>query len=169
MNTLTADVRSASRALATARGFTAIAVTTRAAGIALSAVVLTVLNAYVVRGLPYPDPGIVMRSLHALRQRRGRNPACTHFHDNSTPHSTAKPTAGYAVRGRSTFWTLRSRTAQRWSAWVPAPGSRHDLLVDARARSGTYDSKNDVLDVALDRMDHLGAGFAFDVCALAAI
>ena len=51
---LIADLRAAIRALVSARGFTATAVITLSASLALAVVVLTVLNAYVVRSLPYP-------------------------------------------------------------------------------------------------------------------
>lgn len=48
------DVRSALKALAAARGFTALAVLTLGIGLALCVTVLTVVNAYVLRALPYP-------------------------------------------------------------------------------------------------------------------
>ncbi len=51
---LVSDLRAAIRALATARGFTAVAVLTLGGGLALAITILTVVNAYVVRGLPYP-------------------------------------------------------------------------------------------------------------------
>lgn len=48
------DVGAAHRTLIAARGFTAIAVATLGTGIALCVTVLTVMNAYLVRSLPYP-------------------------------------------------------------------------------------------------------------------
>ncbi len=48
------DLRSAARSLASSRGFTATAVATLGAGLALCIAVMAVLNAYVVRALPYP-------------------------------------------------------------------------------------------------------------------
>jgi putative ABC transport system permease protein len=52
---LISDFRAAFRALAAHRTFTVIAVLTLAAGFALAASILTVVNAYVVRALPYPE------------------------------------------------------------------------------------------------------------------
>ena len=52
---LMSDIRAAFRALASHRTFTVIAVLTLAAGFALAASILTVVNAYVVRALPYPE------------------------------------------------------------------------------------------------------------------
>src|SRR5687768_10840172 len=51
---LMADLRAALRALGAARGFTAIAIFTLSTGLALAVIVLSVVNAYVVRALPYP-------------------------------------------------------------------------------------------------------------------
>ena len=51
---LTSDFRAAIRALVAARGFTAIAVTTLSTALALAVIILTVVNAYVFRSLPYP-------------------------------------------------------------------------------------------------------------------
>lgn len=48
------DVRSALKALTAARGFTTLAVLTLGIGLALCVTVLTVVNAYMVRALPYP-------------------------------------------------------------------------------------------------------------------
>jgi putative ABC transport system permease protein len=49
------DTRAAARSLQAARGFTTTAVFTMAAGLALATAILAVLNAYMLRGLPYPD------------------------------------------------------------------------------------------------------------------
>lgn len=48
------DVRTAVRALASSRGFTTVALFSLGVGIALAVTILTVVNAYVMRGLPYP-------------------------------------------------------------------------------------------------------------------
>jgi predicted permease len=55
LSSLWYDVRAAARSLQAARGFTTTAVFTMAAGLALAAAILTVLNAYMLRGLPYPE------------------------------------------------------------------------------------------------------------------
>ena len=49
------DIRQAWRTLRRAPGFTVVAVGTLAAGLALAVTVTTVVNAYLVRGLPYPE------------------------------------------------------------------------------------------------------------------
>ncbi len=54
LSSLLADLRGAVRALVHARGFTAIALLTLGAGLALSISVLRVGNAYLIRALPYP-------------------------------------------------------------------------------------------------------------------
>jgi predicted permease len=50
-----ADLRHACRALARTRGFLAVTVATLSIGIALCVSVMVVVNAYLVRGLPYPE------------------------------------------------------------------------------------------------------------------
>ena len=54
LTNLWSDVRSAMRSLAHARGFTSVVILTLGAGLALSIAVLTIVNAYLVRALPYP-------------------------------------------------------------------------------------------------------------------
>jgi putative ABC transport system permease protein len=54
METLRDDIRVAVRSLLKARGYTASALLTLAFGLALAIVVLSVVNAYLVRSLPYP-------------------------------------------------------------------------------------------------------------------
>lgn len=51
---LNSELRSAIKALIGARGFTAVALITLATSLALAVVVLTVVNAYVFRAMPYP-------------------------------------------------------------------------------------------------------------------
>lgn len=51
------DARTAARSLRKAHGFAGVAIITLAVGLALCTVMLAVLNAYFVRGLPYPDAG----------------------------------------------------------------------------------------------------------------
>jgi putative ABC transport system permease protein len=52
---LLSDIRYASRSLLRAKGFLAVALTTLGAGMALCASMIVLVNAYLVRGLPYPD------------------------------------------------------------------------------------------------------------------
>jgi putative ABC transport system permease protein len=51
---LRSDLRAAMKTLIAARGFTAVALITLAVSLALAVVVVTVVNAYVFRGMPYP-------------------------------------------------------------------------------------------------------------------
>jgi predicted permease len=55
MSALLSDLRAAINALGSARAFSAISLVTLSTGIALATVLLAVVNAYLVRGLPYPD------------------------------------------------------------------------------------------------------------------
>ena len=52
---LLSDIHHACRSLLRTRGFLAVAITTLSAGIALCVTVMTLVNAYLVRGLPYPE------------------------------------------------------------------------------------------------------------------
>ncbi len=54
-NAFTSDLRQAIRALIRDRSFTAVSLGTLAAGLALSVTVAVLVNAYLVRGLPYPE------------------------------------------------------------------------------------------------------------------
>ena len=54
LNALVSDLRHAVRTLSRDRGFSSVAIGTLSAGLALCAVVTVLVNAYLVRGLPYP-------------------------------------------------------------------------------------------------------------------
>jgi putative ABC transport system permease protein len=60
------DLRRAIRALLSARAFTAIALVTLSVGLALCITVLTVVNAYVIRALPYPAADRLYRVDYAV-------------------------------------------------------------------------------------------------------
>jgi predicted permease len=66
--TLWQDIRFAARLLVKDRWFTCAAVTALALGIAVNAVVFTLVNAVLLRGLPFPDP----RQMVAISTRDGR-------------------------------------------------------------------------------------------------
>jgi putative ABC transport system permease protein len=59
--TLRADLRAAARTLRAARGYTLVAVGSLGAGMALAVILLAVVNAYVLRGLPYPAADRLVR------------------------------------------------------------------------------------------------------------
>ena len=54
-NAFMLDLRQAVRTLARDRGFTAVSLGTLGAGLALCVIVAVLVNAYLVRGLPYPE------------------------------------------------------------------------------------------------------------------
>ena len=60
-NALLLDLRQAARALARDRGFTAVALGTLGAALALSVTVAVLVNAYLVRGLPFPESHRLVR------------------------------------------------------------------------------------------------------------
>jgi putative ABC transport system permease protein len=64
-NALLSDLRQAVRALARDRGFTAVSLGTLGACLALSVIVAVLVNAYLVRGLPYPDSHRLFNVLYA--------------------------------------------------------------------------------------------------------
>ena len=70
MSDLIPDLRSALKALMAARGFTALAVLTLGVGLALCVTVLTVVNAYMVRALPYPASDRLFRVDYAAPNQR---------------------------------------------------------------------------------------------------
>jgi putative ABC transport system permease protein len=61
VSALITDVRTAIRALTSARGFTAIAVFSLGVGTALAVTILTVVSAYLLRGMPYPAADRLVR------------------------------------------------------------------------------------------------------------
>jgi putative ABC transport system permease protein len=63
---LWSDVRHAVRSLRRARGFTTVAVGTLAASLALAVAVMAVVNAYLLRGLPYPESDRLFNVRYAL-------------------------------------------------------------------------------------------------------
>ena len=58
---LVTDIRAAIRALVSARAFTAVAVLTLSAGLALAGTIVAVVNAYALRALPYPSANRLYR------------------------------------------------------------------------------------------------------------
>ena len=72
-NAFMSDVRHAVRSLARDRGFTAVALGTFSVGLALCVVVAVLVNAYLLRGLPYPES----HRLYDVRYGSPANPAPT--------------------------------------------------------------------------------------------
>lgn len=70
------NLRSAFRNLARSPGFTTVAIITLALGIGLSASSFSIANAFLLRGVPYPESGELMRIFRTSRQspRLGHSP-----------------------------------------------------------------------------------------------
>jgi putative ABC transport system permease protein len=73
MDSLLRDVRHGLRRVASAPGFTAIAVLTLALGIGANVAIFTVVNAVLIRQLPFPDPDRLVRVAADARATNGRN------------------------------------------------------------------------------------------------
>src|SRR3954449_698122 len=73
MHSLFRDVRHGLRRVIAAPGFTAIAILTLALGIGANVAIFTVVNAVLIRPLPFPDPDHLVRIAADARATNGRN------------------------------------------------------------------------------------------------
>jgi putative ABC transport system permease protein len=73
MESLLRDVRHGVRRVVAAPGFSLIAVVTLALGIGANVAIFTVVNAVLIRPLPFPDPGRLVRIAADARATGGRN------------------------------------------------------------------------------------------------
>jgi predicted permease len=72
METIVQDVRYGLRLLARQRGFSALAIATVAVGIGASTAIFSVIDAAILRPLPYPDPERLVEVTVRIPQRNGR-------------------------------------------------------------------------------------------------
>ncbi|HEY6549369.1 MAG TPA: ADOP family duplicated permease, partial [Vicinamibacteria bacterium] len=134
MDTLWQDLRHAGRRLRRAPGFAAVAAFTLALGIGGNAVVLTALEALLLRPLPYPEPSRLVL-VQQTDPRIGERPvAPANFLDWRERARSFRGLAAYEVLGRT---LIGSETPLRLSVGVVS-GNFFDLLGVAAARGRTF-------------------------------
>jgi len=99
LETLLQDLRLASRTLRKAPGFTAIAVLTLALGIGASTSIFSVVDAVLLRSLPYPHPEQILRFWEQAPDGRRMNLAQPNFEDFRKQNDTFASLAAYGDGG----------------------------------------------------------------------
>ena len=95
MTTLLQDIRYALRMLMKSPGFTAVAVLTLALGIGASTSIFSVVEAVLLRPLPYPNPGQIVRVWEQAPDGHRMNLAGPNFDDFLTQNNTFASLAEY--------------------------------------------------------------------------
>jgi putative ABC transport system permease protein len=95
METLWQDLRGGIRLLAKARGFATVAILTLALGIGASTAIFSVVDAVLLRALPYPKPQQIVRVWEQAPNGRRMNLADPNFDDFHTQNNTFAALAVY--------------------------------------------------------------------------
>jgi putative ABC transport system permease protein len=96
LETLLLDVRYAVRTFSRDRGFAAVAILTLALGIGASTAVFSVVDAVLLRALPYPNPQQIMRVWEQAPDGHRMNLASSNFDDFLTQNKTFASLAEYS-------------------------------------------------------------------------
>src|SRR5262245_48668073 len=95
MDTLLKDIRYGFRGLVKRPGFTAVAVITLALGIGANSAIFSVLNAVLLRPLPYVDPDRIMR-IEEIDANGGMGVSPPNLQDFQQQNHTFERVAGYS-------------------------------------------------------------------------
>ena len=95
MEALLRELRYSLRMFTTSRGFSAIAVLTLALGIGASTAIFSVVDAVLLRALPYPNPQEIVRVWEQAADGHGMNLADPNFDDFHTQNNTFSDLAVY--------------------------------------------------------------------------
>src|ERR1700694_4453996 len=98
MEMLLRELRYGLRALTRSPGFSAIAVLTLALGIGASTAIFSVVDAVLLRALPYPNPQKIVRVWEQSPNRHRMNLAGPNFDDFRTQNNTFAALAVYDYR-----------------------------------------------------------------------
>jgi predicted permease len=101
METFFRELRYGFRTFAKSPGFAAIAVLTLALGIGASTAIFSVIDAVLLRALPYPDSGKIVRIWEKSPRRREMNLASMDFEDFRTQNKTFEEMAAYGYGAAS--------------------------------------------------------------------
>src|SRR5271169_3766447 len=96
MESLLRELRYGVRTLTKSPGFTVMAVLTLALGIGASTAIFSVVDAVLLRALPYPNPEKIMRVWEQSPNRHRMNLADANFEDFRTQNDTFADLAEYA-------------------------------------------------------------------------
>jgi len=116
INELVQDLRYGLRQLRRNPGFTTVAVLTLALGIGANTAIFSVLNAVVLRPLPFPDPGRLVSVLSSVQHTHGSAASYPDFLDWQTQNDVFEGMAAYrqadfTLTGRGTPLHLRALVA----------------------------------------------------------